>query len=180
CRLHIPRDFDTLLNAFAQTLTRFPKLHLLITGDGPQREQILNKISRLELADHVHLLGFRQDISQLLALADVVVLTSLGWEGYPLSTLEAQATGTPIVVTDAGGSREAVLHEKTGLVVPKQNAAAMAQALVSLLENTDLQKQMGIAGRERAQAELSREIMVEKMTAVYQLQLKSITGRFGP
>ncbi|MFQ5421942.1 MAG: glycosyltransferase family 4 protein, partial [Anaerolineae bacterium] len=168
CRLHIPRDFDTLLDAFAQIVPRFPDLHLLIVGDGPQREQIIHQIEQTGLTAHVHLPGFRRDIPDLMGLADIFVLTSFGWEGYPLSTLEAQAAGVPVVVTAAGGSAEAVRHEQTGLVVPKQDATRMAAAFTRLLTDASLRQQMGTAGQARAKTQLTREVMVREITAVYQ------------
>ena len=102
-----------------------------------------------------------------MALADVYVLTSYGWEGYPISTLEAQAAGVPVVVTDAGGSREAVQHEQTGLVVPKRNSDSLAEALLRLLRDSDLCQRMGKAGQQRARKEFTRERMIERIVATY-------------
>ena len=166
CRLHIPRDFDTLLTAVALTQQTVPTVQLLIVGDGPLRAAIQAKISALDLTNHVHLLGFRQDIPQLLGLAHIFSLTSSGWEGFPISTLEAQAMGCPVVVSDAGGSAEAVLHQQTGLVVPKRDANALAAAFTQLLQDDVLRRKLGQQGVERAQKSLSRERMVAKLTAV--------------
>jgi glycosyltransferase involved in cell wall biosynthesis len=168
CRLNVPRDFVSLLNAFARVLTEFPSARLLIVGDGPQRGEVEILIRQLKLSHAVHLTGIRDDIPALMALADVYVLTSYGWEGYPISTLEAQAAGIPVVVTDAGGSREAVLHERTGLVVPKSQPALAAEALLRLLRDDDLRRRMGQAGQQRAYNEFTRERMVERITRVYE------------
>jgi glycosyltransferase involved in cell wall biosynthesis len=102
-----------------------------------------------------------------MALADVYVLTSYAWEGFPISTLEAQAAGRPVVVTDAGGSREAVLHEKTGLIVPRRSPRLLADALVRLLRDADLRQRLGQAGRRRARKEFTRERMVERIGRIY-------------
>lgn len=167
CRLNIPRDFETLLTAVFQTRQSFPNLHLLIAGDGPLRGQIEAKVAALQLQNHVHLLGIRHDIPTLLAAADLFTLTSSGWEGFPISTLEAQAAGCPVVVSDAGGASEAVRHQESGLVVPKLDAAALAAAFDQLLSNDGLRKKMGKQGQRRAQALFSREKMVAGITAVY-------------
>ncbi|MFQ5857919.1 MAG: glycosyltransferase, partial [Anaerolineae bacterium] len=111
--------------------------------------------------------GFRNDVPALMALADVYVLTSYGWEGYPISTLEAQAAGVPVVVTDAGGSREAVLHEKTGLIVPKCHPGLLAEALLRLLRDPDLRQRMGEAGQQRAYREFTRERMIGTISSMY-------------
>ncbi len=167
CRLNIPRDFETLLTAVSIAKQDFPHLHLLLVGDGPLKSQIEAKIDSLDLETAVHLLGFRQDIPDLLELADIFVLTSDGWEGFPISTLEAQAMGCPVVVSDAGGAKEAVLHQQTGLVVPKKNPKALADAFITLLKDDTLRSTLGSQGKNRAQQDLSREKMVEQIVAVY-------------
>ncbi|MEM7348381.1 MAG: glycosyltransferase, partial [Chloroflexota bacterium] len=108
CRISVPRDFVSLLTAFQRVYAEFPAARLLIVGDGPQRNEVETLIQDLALTKVAQITGFRDDIPQLMALADIYVLTSYGWEGYPISTLEAQAAGVPVVVTDAGGSKEAV------------------------------------------------------------------------
>lgn len=167
CRLNVPRDFNSLLAAFGRVRDEFPSAQLLMVGDGPRRNEVGALIERLGLANFAHITGFRNDVHALLALADVYVLTSYGWEGYPISTLEAQAAGVPVVVTDAGGSREAVQHERTGVVVPKRRPDLLAEAMLRLLRNDDLRRQMGEAGRHRARTEFTRERMIEGMMKIY-------------
>lgn len=174
CRLNVPRDFVSLLTAFEKVLTEFPDAYLLIVGDGPLRAEVETLIRRLNLEHAVQITGFRDDIPALMALADVYVLTSYGWEGYPISTLEAQAAGVPVVVTDAGGSKEAVLHEKTGFVVPKRHPEALAGALICLLQDGGLRRQLGEAGKQRASREFSRERMIERIIDVYESLCESI------
>jgi glycosyltransferase involved in cell wall biosynthesis len=167
CRLNVPRDFVTLLTAFHRVLSELPLARLLIVGDGPQRGQVETLIDQLRLTHAVDITGFRNDIPALMLLADVYVLTSYGWEGYPISTLEAQAAGVPVVVTDAGGSREAVLHEKTGLIVPIRQPDALAGALLRLLGENELRQRMGEAGKKRAHREFGREQMTRKIADHY-------------
>jgi glycosyltransferase involved in cell wall biosynthesis len=171
CRLNVPRDFVSLLTAFHSVLSEYPAARLLIVGDGPQRADVEALVSRLSLGQAVQITGFREDIPALMALADLYVLTSYGWEGYPISTIEAQASGLPVVVTDAGGSKEAVLHEKTGLVVPKRRADLLAEALLHLLRNAGLRRQMGKAGQQRVWQESTREQMIQKISHVYDSML---------
>ena len=168
CRLNIPRDFDSLLSAFQQVRQAFPNAYLLIVGDGPQRTEVEAKIQSLRLGDAVQITGFRNDIPKIMALTQVYVLTSYGWEGYPISTLEAQAAGVPVVVTDAGGSGEAVQDGHTGFVVPKKAPDQLAQAILRLLDSPDLHRRMGSAGQERAQREFTKEAMCHKMDAIYE------------
>ena len=168
CRINIPRDFDSLLKAFANLSNAFDTARLLIVGDGPQRPQVEAMITELGLDERVQITGYRDDIPDLMALADIYTLTSYGWEGYPISTMEAQAAGVPVVVTDAGGSAEAVLHQQTGLVVPKRQPAALAAALQRLLADAELRQKLGHAGQERAKREFTYEAMMEKIEANYE------------
>lgn len=168
CRLNVPRDFVSLLTAFAQVQANRPAARLLIVGDGPQRAEVESLIRDHNLTQQVQITGFRSDVPALMALARVYVLTSYGWEGYPISTLEAQASGLPAVVTDAGGSKEAVLDEQTGLVVPKQRPDRLAQAIERLLADEALHQRLGQAGQSRAQEQFSRARMVEKIMVIYE------------
>jgi glycosyltransferase involved in cell wall biosynthesis len=172
CRLNVPRDFDSLLSAFCEVHIEFPSAHLLIVGDGPQRSEVEAHIHRLGLADYAHITGFRDDVPALMALADVYVLTSYGWEGYPISTLEAQAASVPVVVTEAGGSAEAVHHGETGIVVPIRQPGALAEGILRLLRDPALRQRMGEAGRKRAQIEFTRARMVEQTSMVYEELLR--------
>ncbi|MCP5101322.1 MAG: glycosyltransferase family 4 protein [Chloroflexi bacterium] len=167
CRLHIPRDFKTLLTAVKNIQRTVPNTNLLIVGDGPMRATIEQQIETLGLTKQVKLLGFRRDIPDLLQLADIFTLTSTGWEGFPISTLEAQAMGCPVIISDAGGSSEAVLHNQTGLIVPKNDVAALEHAFLTLLTNDELRSKLGHQGEIRARQSFSRNEMIKRITAVY-------------
>ena len=108
CRLDRPRDFPTLLHAFRGVVHTTPNARLFIVGSGPARAEVEALVEELALAGSVTLWGFRSDVVRFYAAADVFVLASWGWEGLPISVIEAQATGVPVVVTDAGGSAEAI------------------------------------------------------------------------
>jgi glycosyltransferase involved in cell wall biosynthesis len=167
CRLNIPRDFVTLFKAVQEIAQSIPDVRLIIAGDGPQKSEIENQILALNLTKHVHLLGFRKDIPHLMAMADVFVLTSYGWEGFPISALEAQAVGLPVVITDAGGSAEAVIHEKTGLVVPKCDVHALAYALQYLLTDLQAKETMSANGYQHAHKNFSHQVMISQIEATY-------------
>ncbi|MBM3484375.1 MAG: glycosyltransferase family 4 protein [Alphaproteobacteria bacterium] len=98
---------------------------------------------------NVKLLGHRRDVPELLRAADVFVLPSHR-EGMPRSIIEAMMTGIPVVATDIRGSREEVVHEETGLLVPVRDARALHAALGRLIEAPELRQRFGVAGRARA------------------------------
>jgi glycosyltransferase involved in cell wall biosynthesis len=174
CRLYKPRDFETLLTAFARLAATGRNVYLLVVGEGPDRPQVEAFRERLALADRVILTGQRRDIPDILAASDIYTLTTWGWEGLPFTVLEAMAAARPVVATRAGGIPEAVVEEETGLLVPRQDAPALAQALGRLVGDPDLRKRMGRAGRQRAEQFFSQRQMVERTTAVY---LRLLVGR---
>lgn len=116
--------------------------------------------------------GQRNDMPMVYAEAHVACLPSYR-EGLPKSLLEAAACGLPIVSTDVPGCREAVIHGETGLLVPPRDAPALAQALRRLLEDADLRRTMGDAGRRLAERDFSLENSVAQTLALYRDLLKS-------
>jgi glycosyltransferase involved in cell wall biosynthesis len=140
-RLAHPKDPLTLVRALGAVRTPF---RALLVGDGPERAAV-----EAELAPGVELTGTRADVPELLAGADVFVLSSRS-EGAPVSILEAMAAGLPVVASDVGGVREQVADGETGLLVPAGDAGALASALERLLADTGLRRRLGAAGRDRA------------------------------
>jgi len=114
----------------------------------------------------VECLGYRADVPEVLALADIACLPSYR-EGLPKSLLEAMATGLPCVATDVPGCREAVRHGVNGLLVPARDARALANAVQRLLDNPKLASQMGRRGRERIEMEFSSQRIVRETLDLY-------------
>jgi glycosyltransferase involved in cell wall biosynthesis len=168
CRLYRPRDFETLLGAFAKVRAELANVHLLIVGDGPYRPRIKSLISRLHLVPHVSLVGFRRDIPQILAVSDVFVLSTALWEALGLTILEAMASEVPVVASDVGGIKEAVIDQETGILVPPKDPGALSEALLDLLDNEQEAKMMGQHGRERVEQLFTLERMGRETMAVYE------------
>ena len=167
CRLARPRDFQSLLRAFRGVVTASPRSSLFIVGGGPLRSEIEALLADLELEDRVKLWGFRRDVTRFYAAADAYILTSWGWEGLPTSVIEAQAAGIPAIVTDAGGSAEAIDPGSTGLLVPRHDPDALGAALQQLLGNDDEARAMGIRARQFAMAHFDTPRMLRKMRDIY-------------
>jgi glycosyltransferase involved in cell wall biosynthesis len=147
-RMKAPKDFMTLVRAVA--VLGDEELETLVVGDGPDRDDVEAEIRRLGLEQRVVLAGERDDVPVLLAESDVFVLSSRS-EGLPVSVLEAMAAGLPVVASDVGGLKELVVDGETGLLVPAGDEAALAAALRPLLQNRDLRRRFGAAGRARAE-----------------------------
>ena len=122
------KDPLTLIRAFAGTARRRPKARLLYAGDGPLRPQVEAEIKEQRLDSRVTLLGWRDDIPDLLAACDLVALSSI-FEGLPRSAVQAVAARRPFVGTDVDGTSEIIRSGHNGFLVPPRNPAALADAL---------------------------------------------------
>ncbi len=162
---------DLLLQALAQTPGDAGQgVHLFLIGDpatefGRSFEQALAQAPE-NVAARVHLLGYRKDVQRILPAFDAYALSSRR-EALPLSLVEAFAARLPVIATTVGGVPEIVLHERTGLQVPPENATALGQAMARLHADADLAARLAAAGRQHYEQELTAERMVERTLAVY-------------
>ncbi len=139
-----------LIDAMAHVVREIPDARLVIFGEGELRPQLERQIKDLHLEKHAMLVGFRQDVLQLVKSADVFVMSSIT-EGLGSTVLDAMAMTLAVVGTHAGGIPEAVEHGETGLLVPTGDARALAGAMVRLLKDPKLRQRMGEAGLRRVQ-----------------------------
>jgi glycosyltransferase involved in cell wall biosynthesis len=145
-RLAWPKDPLTLVHALARVHGPFSAL---IVGSGPRRADVEAEIRRLRLGASVQVCGPRSDVPDLLAGADVFALASQS-EGGPISILEAMAAGLPVIASDVGGVGEIVDDGVTGLLVTPGDPDALAAALQRVLDDAELRRRLGAAGRRRA------------------------------
>ena len=147
-RLVPQKGIDVLIRALAQTSGAAQDWTLTLVGDGPEREALERQVLQAGLDEKVHFLGFRSDPQTSLLQAGVFVLPSR-YEGMPNALLEAMAVGLAVVVTDASpGPLEVVEAGVTGLVVPSDDPAALADALDRLAAQPQLRERLGAAARE--------------------------------
>ena len=135
-------------------------------GEGPLHEEVAERIARADLAGRVHLLPFAPPVWPRLAVFDIFVLPSL-WEGLPVAALEAMAAGLPVVASDVDGVGEAVVHERTGLLVPPGDPERLAAAIAELAADPARRAALGAAGRRRYEESFTPQTMVERMEALY-------------
>ncbi|HVM36065.1 MAG TPA: glycosyltransferase [Actinomycetota bacterium] len=156
-RLSPQKAIDVMLDA----LSRLPEdVVLVVLGEGELRNLLEEHARRGGVAARVHFLGFRRDVADFVAAADVFCLSSV-WEGIPLAVQEAIVLGTPVVSTDVGGMREIVTDGVSGRLVPRGDAAALAVALKDVLDEPNLARSLA----ERARVSLSERFSTEKMLA---------------
>jgi glycosyltransferase involved in cell wall biosynthesis len=167
-RLKAPKDFVTLVRALA--LLPRDSFEALIVGDGPDRGTLETEVRQLGLEGRVRLAGERHDVPDLLAAADVFVLSSVS-EGLPVSVLEAMAAELPVVASRVGGLSELVVDGETGLLVPPRDADALAAALGRLVADPGLRREFGAAGRAYAESRFDQESFARAHVDLYAREL---------
>ena len=123
----------------------------------------------------VELLGFREDINNVFAMSNIVVLPSFYGEGLPKVLIEAAACGRAIVTTDNPGCLEAVEVDKSGFIVPIKDSEALANAIERLVNDDELRRSFGDAGRRLAEREFDVNSVVNKHLDIYNGLLKDVT-----
>jgi L-malate glycosyltransferase len=139
---------------------------LIIAGQGPERPKLEAFIRSAGLCERVHLAGYRADVADLQAAADILVMPSL-WEGLPLAILEGMYSGNPVIASCISGIPEAVRDGMDGILTPPGDIEALAAALKRLFEDDDLRRQMGAAALNRARTHFSIERMIDDYEALY-------------
>ena len=145
--LELIYDNATALRAFSTVIKHFPFAQLTITGSGPEQQTLKNLAAELGLQNSVIFTGRvdNNDMAALYQKADIMINPSLA-DNMPISVLEALASGVPVVSTNVGGVPFLVKHDNTALLVPAQDPAAMANAILLLLNNPEKAQQIRMAG----------------------------------
>lgn len=165
------KGYNYLLEAVAHVLEQIPSTIFLIIGEGPLRAKLENQSREIGISQNVLFLGRRKDIPSLLKIMDVFVLPSLS-EALSIATLEAMAARIAVITTAVGGNPEVVSDGQTGLLVAPKDPPALAQAIIRLLKNPKLAREMGMAGRKRVEDKFSLPIMLEKTAQLYEELLR--------
>jgi len=173
------KDHLTLLEACRIVRGAIPRTYVVIVGEGPLRESILDAAQRLDMRDRLVMTGFRRDVPQLIRVFDVFALSSAE-EGMCSTLLEVAAAGCPIVATDAGGVREAVLPGETGTVVPIRNPRALAEGILKAAHEPERARVMAERGRERVLRDFNADVLTEQTLEVYRRVLSGEVGATRP
>jgi len=154
-RLHPNKGFDVLLAAVAE----LPRLHLWLAGEGDDRAPLEARARALGIADRVRFLGWRHDVPALLAACDVLAVAS---RHEPLGNvvLEAWAAGVPVVATASAGPAALIRDGESGLLVPIEDADALAAALRRVIEDRGLRTALAAAGEAAVAAEFAEPRVV--------------------
>ena len=158
-----------------EAMTRLPEhIELVIVGDGPLREVIEQKIAGLGLQGRVRMQGQQADVLPWLRALDIFALPSYANEGVPQALVQAMLVELACVTTAVGGIPEVAEHERTALMVPARDAAALAAAIERLAGEEGLRRELGEAARKRCVEGYSYERMLERMESVF----RNVSGVF--
>jgi len=177
-RMISAKNHPRLVQAIALLRNEYPDLRLVFVGDGPERKPLEAAIEEAGIADITTLTGTRHDVPQIFKALDIFVLSS-DREGHPLTALEAQAAGTPVVLTNAGGSSDAIVRleqlsdesnesrpQAAGLLVEK-STESLADGIRALLDDKEQLQAMAKLGLEEAQRQFDEDVMVDKYIALF-------------
>ncbi len=162
-----------LIEALPPVITRFPNLHVLFIGDGEERETLKAQVAAAGVDAHVHFLGFRQDIPDLLAASDFFVLPSL-WEGLPMALIEAMASGLPVIATAVSGSKQVVVDGESGLLVAPGKADELTEAILRLMSDPGLAQRLAQAAPARVAARFGARKQADDHIALYTRERQKI------
>lgn len=166
-RLHYDKGIDLLIRGMALLKPRYPQLHAVLIGSGPD-EAALKRLAEAErVADRFHFVGYRADARRLMRALDIVAIPSRR-EAQPFALLEAMAARKPVAAAAVGGIPGVLIDGVTGLLFPSENVTALADALEQLLKDAERRAALGAAARRRVEQEFTEKAMVEKTAALYE------------
>jgi glycosyltransferase involved in cell wall biosynthesis len=145
----------------------YPFIRVILFGSGPDEARSRALVDTLNLNHVVAFAGFQEDLDDYLACFDLLVHPAVK-EGLGVAMLKAAAAGLPVLAFDTAGSREAVVHGKTGVLVEPGDLTSLQQAIAVLIDEPGMRRDFGQAGRQRMKDEFALEIMVERHIELYE------------
>ena len=166
-RLHDSKGNSYLVDAAAAVLRERPKTRFYLFGEGPLRPELEAQAKALGLDDRFVFGGFTRDVARTISAFDISVFPSL-WEGTPLTVFETLAMGKPMVATDADGLLDVLTHDHDALIVPKRDAAALAGAIVRLIDSPEDRARLSVHARVTGR-QYDIATFVRKMERLYEI-----------
>jgi glycosyltransferase involved in cell wall biosynthesis len=164
-RLHSVKNLDVLIRGAAQTIDELPELHLLLVGDGPQRQKLEALTEEVGMQERTTFLGMRDDLEKIYPLMDCLGLISKS-EGFSLVILEGAACGLPLIVTPVGWVLDFAKNEQEALIVPIGDQEALASAILLLARDPQLRTRLGHQARKKSES-MGMDSFVKKIENLY-------------
>jgi glycosyltransferase involved in cell wall biosynthesis len=165
-RLDEQKGIEWLVERSPDLFARLPRHDLLIVGKGPLEDAIARRIDRLQVADRVHLLGWRDDVAAILAAADLLVAPSQ-WEGMSNVVLEAMSVARPVVAFDVEGIRDVLGDNSAAQIVDRKNRDAFIDNVTRIAADQLLQHELGATNRDRVESHFRLDQMVAAYERLY-------------
>jgi len=156
-----------LFDAINKIKEQHPALTLLVIGDGPYRNRLDDYLEKLQITDRVLFVGHQENPEVWLGAMDIFTLPSWGAEGVSQALMQAMATELPVITTPIGGLTEAVIHDKTGLIVPARDSNALASAINKLINNRNLAASLGKTAITHIHSNFGRDNMLDRMESIF-------------
>lgn len=163
---------SVLLRAFASLPDERRAGSLVLVGEGPERPRLERLARELGIADRLRMPGERADVRRLLAGFDLLVAPSIGREGLGVAVLEGMDAGLPVIASRVGGLPEVVADGLTGLLIPEDDPAALAEAMARILARPDRGAAFGAEGRRRVESHFRAAPMVRRVESIYEVALE--------
>ena len=173
---HDVKDYPMFLRTARRVSDAIPDVGFLLAGEGELKSSLESLAATLGLANKTLFLGRVANIATLLSVSEVGVLTSKA-EGFSNSILEYMAAGRPVVATDVGGAREAIVDGETGYLVGSGDDELMAARIISLLEAPEIATRMGEAGKQVVADRFSTAAQLHNTEALYEKLLRKKHGQ---
>ena len=174
-RLDLQKGFEYLLQAARQLCKTFPRLKIVIVGEGPDRSAIEERVEQYGLQSNVILAGQQSNMPAVYAAMDIFVLPSLN-EGLPMTVLEAMAASKPVIATRVGAIPSVLKDGETGLLVEPGDSEGLQNAIASLLDDPERGRLMG----DQAHAWVSSNYTAAAMALKYREMYEEVLGRPAP
>ena len=165
-RLDLIKNQAMMIRALKIVRQEHPDTIVIIVGDGPERKNLENLSSTLQLTPNVFFTGFSEDAISYYHIMDIFLLTSFS-EGTAMTLLEAMAASLPCIATNVGGNPEIVENNETGYLIPSNDETSLAERICALIDNQKRRQKMGEAGRKRFIEHFTVAKMVKSYQAIY-------------
>jgi len=165
-RLEPQKNYDLLLDVFAELNKINKNIFLVIAGDGSLKTHLESRVIQLNIEGNCRLLGHQADISLIHHTLDIYIQSS-DYEGTANSVLEAMALETPLIATDVGGTSELIKDNIDGIIIPPRDRNALRNAINQVLENREASAIMANSARKRVETELSFANRMAKLERIY-------------
>jgi glycosyltransferase involved in cell wall biosynthesis len=166
-RLADDKNYPMLFRVTDRLRASFPNVRVIIAGAGPQEDALRRLCKDMGLSPFVQFLGWRQDVADLMAAADLFVMTS-SWEGFPNALLEAMGAGCAVVSTRVSGAEELVEHGRTGILVGLDDDESMTKHIAELLNEPSRRRALGEEARRIIRSRYTVEAMARAHETLYE------------